>query len=115
MEQGCLLVGKGFDSFNPLGPAAIETDLDPGDVPILARVNGDERQNFNTSDLTLLRRPVRVVSEFGDDTAAGRFDHDKDAIGCRPDPAARAGSRPPDVVEIDVPGVGVARNEVVQE
>jgi 2-keto-4-pentenoate hydratase/2-oxohepta-3-ene-1,7-dioic acid hydratase in catechol pathway len=39
MKTGVLLRGKGFDTFCPLGPV-IETDLDPTDVRIEARVNG---------------------------------------------------------------------------
>jgi hypothetical protein len=50
MGQGCLVVSKGFDTFNPFGPA-IETNLDPANITTLGRVNGVERQSSNTSDL----------------------------------------------------------------
>ena len=39
MAMGCLLVGKGFDSFCPLGPV-VDTDLDPADQQLQARING---------------------------------------------------------------------------
>ena len=39
MAMGCLLVGKGFDSFRPLGPV-VDTDLDPADQQLQARING---------------------------------------------------------------------------
>jgi 2-keto-4-pentenoate hydratase/2-oxohepta-3-ene-1,7-dioic acid hydratase in catechol pathway len=42
--------GKSFDTFAPLGPW-IETDMDPDNVGIRLSVNGEERQNSNTSDL----------------------------------------------------------------
>jgi 2-keto-4-pentenoate hydratase/2-oxohepta-3-ene-1,7-dioic acid hydratase in catechol pathway len=42
--------GKGFDTFCPLGPW-IETDLDPSDLAISCRVNGELRQDARTSDL----------------------------------------------------------------
>jgi 2-keto-4-pentenoate hydratase/2-oxohepta-3-ene-1,7-dioic acid hydratase in catechol pathway len=42
--------GKGFDSFAPLGPA-IETDLDPSDLGLETRLNGEIRQKSRTSDL----------------------------------------------------------------
>ena len=42
--------GKGFDTFCPLGPW-IETDLDPTDLAISCRVNGELRQDARTSDL----------------------------------------------------------------
>ena len=47
---------KGFDTFCPLGPW-IDTDLDPADLAITARVNGELRQDGRTSDL------VRGVDE----------------------------------------------------
>ncbi len=41
---------KSFDTFGPLGPW-IETDIDPGNVAIKSRVNGQVKQNSNTNDL----------------------------------------------------------------
>jgi len=41
---------KGFDTFCPYGPW-IETELDPGNVAISGKLNGEVRQNSNTSDL----------------------------------------------------------------
>lgn len=42
--------GKGFDTFAPLGPC-IETDLDPSDLRITTRVNGETRQDGRTSQM----------------------------------------------------------------
>jgi 2-keto-4-pentenoate hydratase/2-oxohepta-3-ene-1,7-dioic acid hydratase in catechol pathway len=42
--------GKGFDTFLPLGPC-IETDLDPSDLGIVTRVNGEIRQDGRTSQM----------------------------------------------------------------
>jgi 2-keto-4-pentenoate hydratase/2-oxohepta-3-ene-1,7-dioic acid hydratase in catechol pathway len=47
---------KGFDTFCPLGPW-IDTELDPSDLAITARVNGKLRQDGRTADL------VRGVDE----------------------------------------------------
>ena len=47
---------KGFDTFCPLGPW-IDTDLDPADLAITCRVNGELRQDGRTIDL------VRSVDE----------------------------------------------------
>ncbi len=47
---------KGFDTFCPLGPW-IETELDPADLAISCRVNGELRQDGRTSLL------VRGVAE----------------------------------------------------
>jgi len=41
---------KGFDTFCPLGPW-IETELDPSDLAISTRVNGDVKQDARTSSL----------------------------------------------------------------
>ena len=42
MKSGAMLIGKGFDSFCPLGPV-IETTLDPDNVAVKARLNGKEK------------------------------------------------------------------------
>ena len=41
---------KGFDTFCPLGPW-IETELDPADLDLATRVNGEVRQHARTSQL----------------------------------------------------------------
>jgi 2-keto-4-pentenoate hydratase/2-oxohepta-3-ene-1,7-dioic acid hydratase in catechol pathway len=41
---------KGFDTFCPVGPW-IETELEPGDVRIACRVNGELRQDGRTSQM----------------------------------------------------------------
>jgi 2-keto-4-pentenoate hydratase/2-oxohepta-3-ene-1,7-dioic acid hydratase in catechol pathway len=41
---------KGFDTFCPIGPA-LETELDPVGLSIVARVNGEVRQDGNTEDM----------------------------------------------------------------
>ena len=107
MKQGCLVVGKGFDGFNPLGPA-IETDLDPGSIDIIGRVNGVEKQRSNTSDLVYsIARLVAYLS---------------DAITLQPGDVIMTGTPagvgpivPGDTVEIEIPQVGILRNPVVAE
>jgi 2-keto-4-pentenoate hydratase/2-oxohepta-3-ene-1,7-dioic acid hydratase in catechol pathway len=107
MGQGCLVVSKGFDSFNPLGPA-IETDLDPANITILGRVNGVERQNSNTSDLVY--SIVKLVSYLSQ--AATLLPGDVIMTGT---PSGVGPIVPGDIVEIEIPEVGVLRNEVVAE
>ena len=48
---------KSFDTFCPLGPW-IETDLDPEDLDISCVVNGETRQDGNTSDLVRSAREM---------------------------------------------------------
>ena len=50
MATGVLLMGKGMDTFAPLGPC-IATDLDPTNLEIMARLNGEVKQHSNTDDL----------------------------------------------------------------
>ena len=107
MAMGCLLVGKGFDTFCPLGPV-VETDLDPANQQLLARINGEVKQDFNTSDL-LFSVPelvsylsTAITLSPGDVIMTGT----SDGVG----PLA-----PGDLVEIEASGVGVLRNPVVAE
>ena len=107
MKQGCLVIGKAFDSFNPLGPA-IETDLDPADIEIIARVNGVERQHSNTSDLVYsIARLVAHIS-----SAITLLSGDVIMTGT---PSGVGPVKPGDVVEIEIPQVGILRNPVVAE
>jgi 2-keto-4-pentenoate hydratase/2-oxohepta-3-ene-1,7-dioic acid hydratase in catechol pathway len=107
MAQGCLVVSKGFDTFNPLGPA-IETDLDPGNINIIGRVNGVERQNSNTSDLVFsIAKLVSYLSQ-----AATLLPGDVIMTGT---PSGVGPIVPGDTVEIEIPEVGILRNEVFAE
>ena len=107
MDQGALLVGKGFDSFCPLGPV-IATDLDPTNLKIGARVNGQTRQASNTSDLlfgvadlvTYLSSAMTLLP--GDIIITGT-------------PSGVGPVVPGDVVDIEIEGVGVLTNPVVAE
>ena len=107
MAMGCLLICKGFDTFAPMGPA-ICTDLDPGNLDVKARLNGEERQNANTSDLLFsVSRLIAYISDAmillpGDAIYTGT-------------PAGVGPIAPGDVVEIEVEGVGVLRNRVEGE
>jgi 2-keto-4-pentenoate hydratase/2-oxohepta-3-ene-1,7-dioic acid hydratase in catechol pathway len=48
IEDGQWTRAKGFDTFCPLGPWAV-TDIDPFHLDLSLTVNGEERQNSNTS------------------------------------------------------------------
>jgi len=95
---------KGFDTFCPLGPW-IETELDPSDVLVTGRVNGEIRQQARTSDLLFpVPRLIRFLAGImtlcpGDLIATGT-------------PAGVGPLAPGDVVEVEVEGIGVLRNPV---
>lgn len=97
---------KGFDTFCPVGPW-IETDLDPLDLTVSAKVNGELRQDGHTRDMVFsIEALVAFISsvmtlEPGDLIATGT------PKGVGPLSAG-------DVVEIDVGGVGTLVNRVEQ-
>ena len=96
---------KGFDGFCPVGPW-IETQLDASDVAVECRVNGETRQASRTSRLTFgpgeLVEYVSAVMTLlpGDVILTGT-------------PAGVGPLEPGDTVEVEVEGIGVLRNEVV--
>jgi 2-keto-4-pentenoate hydratase/2-oxohepta-3-ene-1,7-dioic acid hydratase in catechol pathway len=105
-EDGQWTRAKGFDGFCPLGPW-VETQLDPTDVEVLCRVNGDVRQNARTSQLafgpaTLVEFITQVMTLLpGDVILTGT-------------PAGVSPVQPGDKIEVEVEGIGVLTNEVVQ-
>ena len=55
---------KGFDTSAPIGPW-IETDLDPSDLQIVTRINGEVRQDSRTSQLVFgVAELVQFVSSY---------------------------------------------------
>ena len=105
--------GKGFDTFCPVGPRIVPAaELDPSDLRIQQRLNGDVLQDSRTSDLifdvpTLVDYISKVITlERGDLILTGT----PEGVGVFRDPkiSLKAG----DVVEIEIDGIGVLRNEV---
>jgi len=107
MDQGCLLIGKGFDTFCPLGPV-IATGLDPADLRLEARLNGEARQSSSTSDL--LFSVPQLVSYLSQAISLQPGD-----IIITGTPSGVGQIAPGDVMEIELEGVGVLRNPVVAE
>ena len=95
---------KSFDTFCPVGPHIV-TGLDPSDLSVETRVNGEVRQSGRTSAMAfpvpfLVRYISSVMTlEPGDLIATGT-------------PAGVGPLRSGDVVEVEVEGVGVLRNPV---
>lgn len=95
---------KGFDTFCPVGPH-IETQLDPADVLVEARVNGTQRQSGRTS---LMIYPVAFLVRWISNVMT-LFPGDLIATGT---PAGVGPLVAGDTVEVSVSGVGVLRNPV---
>ncbi len=95
---------KGFDGFCPLGPW-VETEVDPADLAVECRVNGETRQAARTSQLAFgPGELVEFVSSVmtllpGDVILTGT-------------PAGVGPVAVGDRVEVEVEGIGVLANEV---
>jgi 2-keto-4-pentenoate hydratase/2-oxohepta-3-ene-1,7-dioic acid hydratase in catechol pathway len=95
---------KSFDTFCPVGPF-VETELDPLDLQVETRVNGEVRQRGRTSQMAfpvpfLVRYISHVMTlEPGDVISTGT-------------PAGVGPLADGDTVEVEVEGVGTLRNPV---
>jgi 2-keto-4-pentenoate hydratase/2-oxohepta-3-ene-1,7-dioic acid hydratase in catechol pathway len=95
---------KGFDTFCPLGPW-IETDLDPSDLLITCRVNGELRQMASTKEMIFsIPKIISFISNImtlnpGDVILSGT-------------PAGVGQIEDGDSVEIEIDGIGILRNDV---
>lgn len=99
---------KGSDTFGPVGPW-IETDIkDPHDLTIITRLNGREKDRGSTSGM--VRNCYDVVSGISKYCTL----HPGDII-LTGAPGAVEEIKPGDVVEVEIPGIGVLRNPVVAE
>jgi 2-keto-4-pentenoate hydratase/2-oxohepta-3-ene-1,7-dioic acid hydratase in catechol pathway len=95
---------KSFDTFCPVGPF-IETDIDPLDLRVTTRVNGEVRQQGRTSAMAfpvdyLIRYISRIMTLYpGDLISTGT-------------PAGVSSLHDGDLVEVEVEGLGALRNDV---
>jgi 2-keto-4-pentenoate hydratase/2-oxohepta-3-ene-1,7-dioic acid hydratase in catechol pathway len=96
--------GKGFDTFCPVGPRVVE-DLDVSSLRVQVRVNGETRQDGNTRqmmfDCAFLVEYISAIMtlEPGDLILTGT-------------PAGVGPLQRGDVVEVEIEGIGVLRNDV---
>lgn len=105
--------GKGYDCFCPVGPRIVDRDeLDPSDLRIVQRLNGEVLQESRTSMLIFsIPELVAYVSnivtlEPGDLILSGT----PDGVGVFREPKIRL--TPGDIVEVEIEKIGVLRNEV---
>ena len=94
---------KGFDSFTPLGPC-ITTDIDPGQLNILAVQDGETRQDYPVSDMIYSpQQIVAMISEY-QTLVPG------DLICCGTSVGART-MKPGCEIQISIPGIGTLVNQ----
>jgi len=103
--------GKSIDTFGPIGPAIATPaylyaqDLDPQNLNILSRLNGQVTQSSNTNQMIFsIAQLIAYISQYitlepGDIIATGT------PMGISP-------LRPGDVVEIEIQGIGILKNQV---
>lgn len=109
--------GKNFEKSGAMGPWLVTADeLDPmGDLQIMTRVNGEQRQNDVTSNLMFpFRYLISYLSTFyrlmpGDVIATGT----PNGAGARFSPPKFL--KPGDAVEVEVPGIGILSNRIQAE
>jgi 2-keto-4-pentenoate hydratase/2-oxohepta-3-ene-1,7-dioic acid hydratase in catechol pathway len=97
---------KGSKTFNTVGPKLV-TGLDPNNLQITGRLNGEVRQGENTSDMLYnFDYMVSYISRYftlepGDIVWSGTMGTTRPMV-------------PGDVYEVEVEGVGILRNPAVQ-
>ena len=98
---------KNTDTFNPMGPW-ITTNLDPEGLEVITKINGTEASRYHTVDM------IYSVVDFLVETTKYVTLHAGDVMwmGCD---GATPVIKPGDVVEIEIPGIGVLRNPVAGE
>ncbi|MGH2528863.1 MAG: fumarylacetoacetate hydrolase family protein [Actinomycetota bacterium] len=105
-DAGSMLRVKGSDTLCPLGPGLVD-DWDFGGKRIRTLVNGEQRQNGNTDEMMwdmhyLVADIARTITLLpGDVILSGT-------------PAKSRPVQPGDVVEVEVEGLGVLRNRIVE-
>ena len=98
---------KGADTFAPVGPW-LETDVNPQELELIVRLNGEEVQRAHTSEMLFtFSEIVSYISQ---------------QVTLRPGDLVYSGAtgvtramKPGDVVEVDIPGIGVLSNPVTVE
>jgi len=108
---------KSFDTFCPLGPGLLleQSDVDPDNLRITTRLNGEVVQDSNTSDMIFdVRSLISFLSQSttllpGSVILTGT----PEGVGFTRNPPLFM--RPGDSVEVELEGAGILRNMVVAE
>lgn len=103
-QDGQFVRAKGFHTYCPVGPW-IETDLDPNDLAVRSRLNGELRQDQRTS--SMLFGPAFLVSFISHIMTLDPGD-----LILTGTPENVGELTPGDTIEVEVGGIGVLRNPV---
>jgi 2-keto-4-pentenoate hydratase/2-oxohepta-3-ene-1,7-dioic acid hydratase in catechol pathway len=99
--------GKNTDTFKPMGPWIV-TGLDPDALRVTIRLNGKEMFTYAVKDAIFgIRQFISRMSQY-------LTLHPGDVLWMGTD-GATENMKDGDVVEVEIPGIGVLRNPVVRE
>ncbi len=104
-QDGQFVRAKSFHTYCPLGPW-IETDLDPTDISVRSRLNGEPRQDQRTS--SMLFGPAFLVAFVSSVMTLDRGDLIMTGTPENVGPLVAG-----DTVEVEIGGIGTLRNPVV--
>ncbi|MDF2659598.1 MAG: 5-carboxymethyl-2-hydroxymuconate isomerase, partial [Paenibacillus sp.] len=113
------MLGKVCDGFTPIGPELVTADeiADPNQLNIRTVVNGEERQNSNTSDMIFnCKQIISYISrhftlEPGDIILTGT----PEGVVLGYPPEKRVYLQPGDVVTVEIENLGSVTNKMVAE
>ena len=116
---GQFCYAKSFDGFAPVGPCIVSPALvaDPQRLHLVTRVNGEVRQETDTSDMIF--SVARIISHLSRGTTLRRGTiiqtGTPSGVGLFMEPKGSGFLRDGDVVEVAIDGIGAIRNKMVFE
>ena len=99
--------GKSCDGFAPIGPY-IETSLDPLNQNIITKVNGEVRQNSNTSQMIF--SPQEIISYVSETMTLNPGD-----IIATGTPPGVGEMKADSIVEVTIEDIGTLKNYLIKE
>ncbi|WP_135305038.1 2,4-diketo-3-deoxy-L-rhamnonate hydrolase [Haloarcula amylovorans] len=115
-DDGQFFRGKSYDTFAPMGPTLVPDDrLDPSNLDVACRVNGETKQSSNTEEFIFgVEEVVEYISGFttlrpGDVISTGT----PGGVGIFRDPPELL--EPGDTVDVEIEGIGTLTNPVTEE
>jgi 2-keto-4-pentenoate hydratase/2-oxohepta-3-ene-1,7-dioic acid hydratase in catechol pathway len=101
--------GKSFDTFGPVGPVVVPScALDPQKLALCSRINGVLKQQGNTQDM-IFSVPVLVAY------ISKQFTLEEGDIIATGTPSGISPIHPGDTVDVEVEGIGILTNPVIEE
>ena len=106
--------GKSFDTFGPIGPV-IRTDIDPSNLDIKTRLNGETMQDSNTSNMIFSCKTLISYLSQAFTLLPGTIimTGTPEGVGYPRNPPVFLKEN--DVVEVEIEGIGVLSNPVAME